>query len=88
MNSIRLRSAIDTEAPTADLIWVVSAVSRDTSSPRARGIEERRRQRDQMREHVAPEIGDDALADRHDEIVTRDALAPASTATTAIITLK
>ena len=29
----------------------------------ARGIEERRRQRDQMREHVAPEIGDDALAD-------------------------
>src|SRR3978361_1474006 len=32
-NSITLRSAIDTEAPTADLIWVVSAVSRDTSSP-------------------------------------------------------
>ena len=33
MNSIRLRSAIDTEAPTADLIWVVSAVSREISSP-------------------------------------------------------
>ena len=33
MNSIMLRSAIETEAPTADLIWVVSAVSRDTSSP-------------------------------------------------------
>ncbi len=33
MNSIMLRSAIDTDAPTADLIWVVSAVSRDTSSP-------------------------------------------------------
>ncbi len=32
-NSTRLRSAIDTEAPTADLIWVVSAVSRDTISP-------------------------------------------------------
>src|SRR5207245_267388 len=32
MNSIMLRSAIDTDAPTADLIWVVSAVSRDTSS--------------------------------------------------------
>jgi hypothetical protein len=33
MNSIMLRSAIDTDAPTADLIWVVSAGSRDTSSP-------------------------------------------------------
>jgi len=33
MNSMRLRSAIDTEAPTADLIWVVSAVSREISSP-------------------------------------------------------
>ena len=32
-NSITLRSAIETEAPTADLICVVSAVSRDTSSP-------------------------------------------------------
>jgi len=32
-NSTALRSAIDTEAPTADLIWVVSAVSRDTISP-------------------------------------------------------
>ena len=33
MNSIKLRSAIDTDAPTAALICVVSAVSRDTSSP-------------------------------------------------------
>ena len=32
-NSTRLRSATDTEAPTADLIWVVSAVSREISSP-------------------------------------------------------
>jgi hypothetical protein len=32
-NSIRLRNAIDTEAPTADLIWVVSAVSREINSP-------------------------------------------------------
>ncbi len=32
-NSTRLRSAIDTDAPTADLICVVSAVSRETSSP-------------------------------------------------------
>ena len=73
MNSIRLRSAIETEAPTADLICVVSAVSREISSPRARGIEERRRQRHQVREHVAPEIGDDALADRHHQVVARGA---------------
>ncbi len=33
MNIMMLRNAIDTEAPTADLIWVVSAVSRDISSP-------------------------------------------------------
>ena len=33
MNSMTLRNAIDTEAPTADLIWVVSAVSREISSP-------------------------------------------------------
>ena len=33
MNSIKLRSAIDTDAPTADLIWVVSAVNREISSP-------------------------------------------------------
>ena len=32
MNSMRLRSAMETDAPTADLICVVSAVSRDTSS--------------------------------------------------------
>ena len=33
MNKTTLRKAIDTEAPTADLICVVSAVRRDTSSP-------------------------------------------------------
>ena len=32
-NSTRLRSAVEAEAPTAALIWVVSAVSRDTNSP-------------------------------------------------------
>ena len=32
-NSTRLRNATDTEVPTALLIWVVSAVRRDTSSP-------------------------------------------------------
>ncbi len=33
MNIIMLRSAIETEAPTADLSWVVSAVSREINSP-------------------------------------------------------
>ena len=33
MTSTMLRSAIEADAPTADLICVVSAVSRDTSSP-------------------------------------------------------
>ena len=32
-NSSTLRSAIEAEAPAADLIWVVSAVSREISSP-------------------------------------------------------
>ncbi len=32
-NSTKLRSATDTDEPTADLIWVVSAVSREVSSP-------------------------------------------------------
>ena len=32
-NSNRLRSRIEIEAPKADLIWVVSAVSRETISP-------------------------------------------------------
>ena len=32
-NSTTLRSATDTEEPTADLIWVVSAVSREVNSP-------------------------------------------------------
>jgi len=32
-NRTRLRKATETEAPTAALIWVVSAVSREISSP-------------------------------------------------------
>ena len=32
-NMMRLRSAMETETPTADLIWVVSAVSREITSP-------------------------------------------------------
>ena len=33
MNRKRLRSATEAEEPKADLSWVVSAVSRETSSP-------------------------------------------------------
>ena len=72
-NSTRLRSAIDTEAPTADLIWVVSAVSREVSLAGLGGVEERRRQPRQMREHVAAQIGDDALAQCGDEVVAQRA---------------
>ncbi len=32
-NIRKLRSATETEEPTADLIWVVSAVSREINSP-------------------------------------------------------
>jgi hypothetical protein len=32
-NSTTLRSATEIDEPTADLIWVVSAVSREVSSP-------------------------------------------------------
>src|SRR4029077_7673592 len=32
-NSIKLRNAIETEAPEAHLIWVVAAVRREISSP-------------------------------------------------------
>ncbi len=39
----------------------------------ARGIEERRRQRRQMREHFAPDVGDDPLADGHHQVVARGA---------------
>ena len=72
-NSTRLRSATDTEAPTADLICVVSAVSREISLAGLGGVEERRRQRGEMREHVAAQIGDDALAERGDEVVAQRA---------------
>ena len=64
-----LRSATEAVAPTADLICVVSAVSRDTISPDWARVEEGRRQPRHMREHVAADIGDDALAQRDDEIV-------------------
>ena len=70
-NSTRLRSATDTEAPTALLICVVSAVSREMISP-VRAVSKKPGDSSrQMREHVRAQIGDDALADRGDEVVAR-----------------
>ena len=43
MNSTKLRKATDTEEPTAALICVVSAVSREITSPVLRLVEESRR---------------------------------------------
>ena len=68
MKSTRLRSAIETEAPTADLICVVSAVSRETISPVCAVSKKAGRQRRQMARNLAAQIGDDALAERGDEI--------------------
>ena len=42
MNSMMLRKATEAEAPTADLIWLASDVSREISSPAAGGIEKGR----------------------------------------------
>ena len=72
-NSTRLRNAIETEAPTADLIWVVSAVSREISSPVLARVEEGGRKRGEMGEHVGAQVGDDALAERGDEVEARRA---------------
>ena len=62
-NSIRLRSAVETETPTAALICVVSAESREISSPVIACVEERRRQAGDVIEHRDAQIGDDPLAD-------------------------
>ena len=72
-NSTMLRSATETDEPTALLICVVSAVSREMISPVLAAVEERGRQRGQVREHGRAQIGDDALADDGDEVVARRA---------------
>ena len=71
MNSTRLRSATDTDVPTALLICVVSAVSREMISPVLARVEEGGRQHGQVREHGGAQVGDDALAERGDEVVAR-----------------
>ncbi len=70
-NIIRLRSAIDTEAPTADLIWVVSAVSRDTSSPLRAESKKAGESDSRWPKTSRLQIGNDALADRHHQVVAR-----------------
>src|SRR5881398_1592835 len=72
MKSTELRNAIETEAPTAALIWVVSAVSRD-KFPCFRFVEISERKRNQVPEYALAQIGDDALTQRGDEIETRGA---------------
>ena len=72
-NSTRLRSATDTEEPTAALIWVVSAVSREIISPVLAWSKKAADSDGEMGEHVAAQIGDDALAERGDEVVARGA---------------
>ena len=64
-----LRSATEAVAPTADLICVVSAVSRETISPDCDRVEEGRRQPRHMGEHVLAQIRHDPLAERDDEVV-------------------
>ena len=66
----KLRSAIDAEAPKAALICVVSAVRRGYKLAGPRAVVERGVETRQVREHVAPEIGDHTLAERRHEIVT------------------
>ena len=72
-NSTRLRSAIDTEAPTADLIWVVSAVSREVSSPVLAASKNGDDSAVRWLNTADAQIGDDALAERGDEVVARGA---------------
>ncbi len=71
MPRMALRSATDAVAPTADLICVVSAVSRDTISPDCTLSKKPGDNVVTCAENIAPEVGDDALAERDDEIVAR-----------------
>ena len=72
-NSTRLRSATDTEEPTADLICVVSAVSREVSSPVLAVSKNGADSASRWREHRRAEVRDDALAERGHEVVARGA---------------
>ena len=56
-----------TVVPTAALICVVSAVSRDITSPVRASSKKAARQPGEMREHIAAQIGDEAFAERSDE---------------------
>jgi len=87
MNSMTLRSATDNEAPTVDLIWVVSAVSRDISSP----LRAASKKDGDSEIRCANTSHRKSATMRSPSVITRKcraALAPASTATTRIITPK
>mgnify|MGYP003694196947 CR=1 FL=1 len=72
-NRTTLRNATEIEAPTAALICVVSAVSREISLAGLGRIEVGGRERDQMAEHALAQVGHDPLAQRGDEIKARRA---------------
>ena len=80
-------SAVDTGLPTADLIWVVSAVSRETSSPDLAVSKKSSESFVKAVEHGATQIGDGQLAERGHEVVARRAR-EREHAATAIITAK
>ncbi len=66
----KLRSATEAEAPKAAFNCVVSAVRRDSNSP-IRALSKKLASRTgEMFEDGAAQIGDDALAQRIDEVIT------------------
>ena len=72
-NRRRLRSATETEVPTAALIWVVSAVSREMISPVLAASKKAGDSVGEMREHGGAQVGDHALAEHGDEVVAQRA---------------
>ncbi len=82
-NSTRLRSATDTEEPTADLICVVSAVSREIISPVLAVSKNDADSVVRCANTAAAQIGDHALAERGDEVVAAARSTIASTPTTS-----
>ena len=73
MNSMMLRSAIETDAPTALLICVVSAVSRVMTSPVWAVSKKAGDSSVRCANTDARKVGDDTLADDRDEVVARGA---------------
>ena len=73
ISSRRLRSACEITVLAAALTCVVSAVSRDITSPECDDFVEGGAKSREMLEHVAPDVGHDALAEPVDAIEARGA---------------